>query len=82
MEGFDDAGVFYSDNFGEERPQQVNLQVIKKQYKEFLYKFHEDTFNFKYRLEILGNNLIINNYFNNLMGLFMNDKCIFSFEHL
>ncbi|XP_059611549.1 DNA replication licensing factor Mcm5 [Phlebotomus argentipes] len=62
MEGFDDAGLFFSDNFGEERPQQVNLQTIKKNYKEFLHSFHEDTFNFKYR-DNLKLNYITGKYF-------------------
>lgn len=51
MDGFDDAGVFYSDNFGKSvNPDGgINLQAIKKKYKEFLRSYHEDGFNYKYR---------------------------------
>lgn len=52
MEGFDDAGIFFSDNFGAEDQQsgiQVNLQSVKRKFKEFLRQFHEGNFNYKYR---------------------------------
>lgn len=51
MDGFDDAGVFYSDNFGKSVNHDggINLQATKKKYKEFLRSYHEDGFNFKYR---------------------------------
>lgn len=51
MDGFDDAGVFYSDNFGKSvNPDGgINLQAVKKKYKEFLRSYHEDGFNYKYR---------------------------------
>lgn len=52
MEGFDEAGVFFSDNFGGENQQdgsQVNMQALKKKYKEFLRTFSEDSFFYKYR---------------------------------
>lgn len=52
MEGFDDAGVFYSDNFGADdghSGNQINLQAIKKKYKEFLRTFNEENFFYKYR---------------------------------
>lgn len=52
MEGFDEAGVFFSDNFGEEYQQdgsQVNMQAVKRKYKEFLRTFSEDNFFYKYR---------------------------------
>lgn len=51
MEGFDDRGVFFSDNFSvdENQGDQVNFQEIKKQFKEFIRQYHTDNFNFKYR---------------------------------
>ena len=52
MEGFDEAGVFFSDNFGGETQQdgnQINMQAIKRKYKEFLRTFNEDNFFYKYR---------------------------------
>lgn len=52
MEGFDDAGVFFSDNFGgDQQPDgaQINLQAVKKKYKEFIRTFNEDNFFYKYR---------------------------------
>ncbi|XP_054259539.1 DNA replication licensing factor Mcm5 [Macrosteles quadrilineatus] len=51
MEGFDDAGLFFSDNFGDDQPNagQVNLQAVKKKFKDFLRQFHEGNFNYKYR---------------------------------
>ncbi|VVD04660.1 DNA replication licensing factor Mcm5 [Leptidea sinapis] len=52
MEGFDDPGVFFSDNFGVEENEsqdQINLQAVKKKFKEFIRQFHTGNFNFKYR---------------------------------
>ncbi|XP_026478592.1 DNA replication licensing factor Mcm5-like [Ctenocephalides felis] len=53
MEGFDDPGLFFSDNFGGENDNQndrnVNLQSTKRKFKEFLRTFNEDNFYFKYR---------------------------------
>ncbi|XP_046658184.1 DNA replication licensing factor Mcm5 [Homalodisca vitripennis] len=51
MEGFDDAGLFFSDNFGDEQQSagQVNLKAVKRKFKEFLRQFHEGNFNYKYR---------------------------------
>lgn len=51
MEGFDQGEVFFSDNFNGEEPDvgAINLQRFKKKFKEFLRKFHEGNFNFKYR---------------------------------
>ncbi|XP_047537214.1 DNA replication licensing factor Mcm5 [Vanessa atalanta] len=52
MEGFDDPGVFFSDNFGlddHESQDQINLQAVKKKFKEFIRQFHTGNFNFKYR---------------------------------
>ncbi|XP_045452880.1 DNA replication licensing factor Mcm5 [Melitaea cinxia] len=52
MEGFDDPGVFFSDNFGldeHESQDQINLQAVKKKFKEFIRQFHTGNFNYKYR---------------------------------
>lgn len=52
MEGFDDPGVFFSDNFqADENPSdpQINLQGVKKKFKEFIRQYHTDNFNYKYR---------------------------------
>ncbi|KAI8425200.1 hypothetical protein MSG28_007023 [Choristoneura fumiferana] len=52
MEGFDDPGVFFSDNFGvddNESQESVNLQAVKKKFKEFIRQFHTGNFNYKYR---------------------------------
>ncbi|KAA0198464.1 hypothetical protein HAZT_HAZT005630 [Hyalella azteca] len=52
MEGFDDPGIFFSDNFASEdnsERNQANFQSIKKKFKEFLREFHEGNFNYKYR---------------------------------
>lgn len=53
MDGFDEAGVFFSDNFGggdiNENNGQINLQAIKKKFKEFIRTFNEDNFFYKYR---------------------------------
>lgn len=48
MEGFDDPGVFFSDNFNANESQ-VNFQAVKKKFKEFIRQFHGDNFNYKYR---------------------------------
>lgn len=65
MEGFDEAGVFFSDNFGGENQQdgsQVNMQALKKKYKEFLRTFSEDSFFYKYR-DTLKRNYLNARYF-------------------
>uniref|UniRef100_A0A0A1X8M6 DNA replication licensing factor MCM5 n=1 Tax=Zeugodacus cucurbitae TaxID=28588 RepID=A0A0A1X8M6_ZEUCU len=65
MEGFDEAGVFFSDNFGGENHQdgsQVNMQAVKKKYKEFLRTFSEDNFFYKYR-DTLKRNYLNGRYF-------------------
>lgn len=52
MEGFDDPGIFFSDNFGGDDQQDtntINLQQIKKKFKDFIRTFNEDNFNYKYR---------------------------------
>ncbi|KAL5009017.1 hypothetical protein ScPMuIL_014598 [Solemya velum] len=52
MEGFDDAGVFFSDNFGSEEQQDdqhINRQQVKKRFKDFIRQFHEGNFSYRYR---------------------------------
>lgn len=52
MEGFDNVGVFFSDNFnpdGEHGSTHINLQAVKKKFKEFIRTFNEDNFHYKYR---------------------------------
>lgn len=51
MEGFDDPGIFYSNNFpsSESNESQVKLQYSKKKFMEFIRQFHEGNFNYKYR---------------------------------
>ena len=52
MEGFDDPGIFFSDNFASESNadrEQTNFQAVKRKFKEFLREFHEGNFNYKYR---------------------------------
>ncbi|GBP61185.1 DNA replication licensing factor Mcm5 [Eumeta japonica] len=58
MEGFDDPGVFFSDNFGleeNESQQQINLQAVKNKFKEFIRKFQVANFDYKYRDELKRN---------------------------
>ncbi|XP_064602896.1 DNA replication licensing factor mcm5-like [Liolophura sinensis] len=52
MSGFDDVGVFFSDNFGsEDHPDesQINRQQVKKRFKDFIRQFHEGNFSYIYR---------------------------------
>ncbi|ESN98474.1 hypothetical protein HELRODRAFT_113800 [Helobdella robusta] len=54
MAGFDDPGIFFSDNFSAEDGQQAderhaNNQQIKNKFREFLRQFHENNFIYKYR---------------------------------
>jgi len=52
MEGFDDPGVFFSDNFGVDDNQddtQINRQQIKNRLREFIRQFHEGNFTYTYR---------------------------------
>ncbi|XP_047118954.1 DNA replication licensing factor Mcm5 isoform X1 [Schistocerca piceifrons] len=52
MEGFDDPGIFFSDNFGgddQASESRLTLQSTKKKFKQFLKQFHEGNFNYKYR---------------------------------
>ena len=53
MEGFDDPGVFFSDNFGVDDNQdelRINRQQIKNRLREFIRQFHEGNFTYTYRL--------------------------------
>ncbi|KAG0716629.1 DNA replication licensing factor Mcm5 [Chionoecetes opilio] len=51
MDGFDDPGIFFSDNFAGEDQQdnQINLQAVKQTFREFIREFHQGNFNYKYR---------------------------------
>lgn len=49
MEGFDEAGVFYSDRIGGEANEKDSLKALKMKYKEFLRTYTEENFSFKYR---------------------------------
>lgn len=53
MAGFDDLGVFFSDNLGgggEDVERSIgSLQAVKRRFKEFLRQFHEGNFQYKYR---------------------------------
>ena len=52
MSGYDDPGVFFSDNFGSEEQaddQQINRQQVKNRFKEFIRQFHEGNFSYCYR---------------------------------
>ena len=52
MAGFDDPGIFFSDNFGSEDQQdeeKINRQQTKNKFKEFLRQYHEGNFSYKYR---------------------------------
>ncbi|KAG6799177.1 DNA replication licensing factor Mcm5 isoform X1 [Apis mellifera caucasica] len=63
MEGFDDPGIFFSDNFSisESNDTQTNLQFSKKKFMEFIRQFHEGNFNYKYR-DILKRNYNLSQY--------------------
>ncbi|XP_073812632.1 minichromosome maintenance 5 [Musca autumnalis] len=65
MEGFDEAGVFFSDNLlgeGHQDGNQINMQAVKKKYKEFIRTFNEDNFFYKYR-DTLKRNYLNGRYF-------------------
>jgi len=64
MDGFDDAGVFFSDNFFDSQSVDGGSNLaIKKQLKEFLRDFHsQGNFTFKYRDQI-KNNYLRNEFF-------------------
>ena len=53
MSGFDDAGIFFSDNLGgddqqERDDQQISRQQLKNRFREFIRQFHEAN-NYRYR---------------------------------
>uniref|UniRef100_A0A0B7A8Y5 DNA replication licensing factor MCM5 n=1 Tax=Arion vulgaris TaxID=1028688 RepID=A0A0B7A8Y5_9EUPU len=50
--GFDDAGIFYSDNFGADDQtdeSQIDKQQVKRRLKQFIREFHEGNFSYRYR---------------------------------
>lgn len=54
MAGFDDLGVYYSDNFSfgdqaETDVQRANFQHVKQRFKDFLRTYHENNFVYSYR---------------------------------
>lgn len=52
MAGFDEEAIFFSDNFGtadDTNILQSSFRNVKRQFKDFLRKFHEGNFNYKYR---------------------------------
>ena len=62
MEGLDDGGVFFSDNFGDDvqGENQINLQGVKKKFKEFVRQFHTENFDYKYRYILIIQLLLSN----------------------
>ncbi|XP_058061773.1 DNA replication licensing factor Mcm5 [Anopheles bellator] len=61
MDGFDDVGVFFSDNFDRDQGQntdQINLQQVKKKFREFIRTFCEANFSYKYRDTLKRNYLL------------------------
>lgn len=64
MEGFDNAGIFFSDNFGEDHQDenQINLQAVKTKFKNFIRTFNEDNFHYKYR-DTLKRNYLLGRYY-------------------
>lgn len=51
MEGFDEGGIYFSQNFTGDNNEDgtTSLKAAKKSFKNFLRKFHEGNFNYKYR---------------------------------
>ncbi|KAK4885009.1 hypothetical protein RN001_001280 [Aquatica leii] len=69
MEGFDQPGLFFSDNFAVDETQdetQINLQGIKKKFKDFIRQFHSDNFHYKYR-DTLKRNYNLQQYYLEVM---------------
>lgn len=69
MEGYDNPGVFFSDNFSvDENPQDptaentINLLAVKKKFKEFIRQYNIDNFNYKYR-DALKRNYNLGQYY-------------------
>eukprot|EP00057_Strongylocentrotus_purpuratus_P035774 XP_801948.1 PREDICTED: DNA replication licensing factor mcm5 [Strongylocentrotus purpuratus] len=55
MAGFDDPGIFFSDNFGSEDQHddgRINRTALQRRFKDFLRKFHDANFTYKYRDEL------------------------------
>ncbi|KAL4238588.1 minichromosome maintenance protein 5 [Mactra antiquata] len=53
--GFDDPGIFFSDNFGSEdqnNEDQINRTQVKKRFKDFIRQYHEGNFSYRYRDEL------------------------------
>lgn len=57
MAGFDDAGIFVSDNFVgmDAQEESASLQATKKKFRDFLREFHEDNVNYSYRDTLKAN---------------------------
>ena len=49
MEGFDDPGVFFSDNFSDAQGDSNTNLANKKQFLKFIKEFQEGNFAYKYR---------------------------------
>lgn len=52
MEGFDDPGVFFSDDWNAQDRQNAgddSRQHSKEEFRDFLRNFHEGNFNYTYR---------------------------------
>jgi len=52
MAGFDDPGIFFSDNFGSEDQHDeghASRQQTKNRFREFIRQFHEGNFTYRYR---------------------------------
>ena len=73
MAGFDEGGVFFSDNFGSEEQtdeNQINRQQVKKRFKDFIRQFHEGNFSYTYRYIFLCI-FIVNGYCTDLFNIFI-----------
>ena len=59
MDGFDEGGAFFSDNFFETTASdETSNLAVKKQLKEFIRDFHhEGNFEYKYRNSLKNNYL-------------------------
>lgn len=65
MAGFDEEAIFFSDNFGtadDTNILQSSFRNVKRQFKDFLRKFHEGNFNYKYR-DTLKRNYNLGRYY-------------------
>lgn len=62
MAGFDEEAIFFSDNFGtadDTNILQSTFRNVKRQFKDFLRKFHEGNFNYKYRYRVIFRNHVM-----------------------